>query len=75
MFIKKIIYYLSRLTLIDEILGFLYWALTVYGMFLIIDAVDNKVMVTIILIFYILFLSIFYITVVKKIKKFFINKE
>lgn len=75
MFIKKIIYYLSRLTLIDEILGFLYWALTVYGMFLIIDAVENKVMVTIILIFYILFLSIFYITVVKKIKKFFINKE
>lgn len=32
---KKRVYYLSKFTLIDEVLGFLYWAAVVCGLFFI----------------------------------------
>lgn len=35
--LKKWVYYLSKITLIDEVLGFVYWVLAIYGIFFLAD--------------------------------------
>lgn len=68
---KSWIYYISKVTLIDEILGFAYWALSIYGIFLISRHVNSSIVMAIILSTYVILVVIFYIFIIKKIKSFF----
>jgi len=40
---KKLAHYLSRITLLDEVLGFIYWAFAIYGNFLIAGYIKNQI--------------------------------
>lgn len=68
---KKWTYYLSKLTLIDEILGFIYWALAIYGMFLIAGYIESQIAMISALLIYIITVAIFYIFILKKVKRYF----
>lgn len=68
---KKWAYYLSKLTLIDEILGFIYWALAIYGMFLIAGYIKSQMAMISALFIYIITVAIFYIFILKKVKRYF----
>lgn len=67
---KKWIYRISKITLADEILGFIYWALAIYGVFIISRNVSNNIIMAIILFSYIISVTAFYIFIIKKIKMF-----
>jgi hypothetical protein len=68
---KKWAYYLSKFTLLDELLGIVYWALSIYGIFLIIDSGYNGIAIIPILCIYIIVVVILYIYLIKKIKLYF----
>ncbi len=68
---KKLIYYISKFTLIDEILGFLYWTFAIYGIYLIVGFVNNPTILIGVLCIYIVSIVIIYITLLKKVKIFF----
>ena len=68
---KKWAYYLSKLTLIDEILGFIYWALAIYGMFLIVGYIKSQMAMISALFVYIITVTIFYIFILKRVKRYF----
>src|SRR5690554_6246988 len=42
---KKWAYYISKFTLIDEILGLLYWVLAIYGIFVLLNHLSNKLII------------------------------
>lgn len=67
---KKWLYYISKFTLIDEILGFVYWALAIYGLFVIVDYIESRIAIVGILLVYIIAVSVLYIFVVKRVKYF-----
>jgi hypothetical protein len=69
--IKNLVYYISKLTLLDEIIGFIYWALCIYGMFFISDYIKNQTVLIVALCIYIISVAIIYITILKKIKIYF----
>lgn len=69
--IKKIIYYTSKFTLLDEILGFLYWAFAIYGIYLIAESINNSTILIGVLFIYIVSIVIMYFTLLKKLKYFF----
>jgi hypothetical protein len=71
MILKKWAYYFSKFTLIDEILGFIYWALVIYGVFLIVERIENQVAIIAALFIYIVTAAILYIFVIKKMKIYF----
>ncbi|MET0027798.1 MAG: hypothetical protein ABW101_09185 [Candidatus Thiodiazotropha sp.] len=68
---NKWLYFFSKFTLIDEILGFAYWALAIYGIFLIVGALNNAIVMVIVLGAYIVSVTLFYLFLSKKIKSFF----
>jgi len=68
---KKLIYYISKFTLIDEVLGFLYWGLAIYGIFLVTGYINNQTILIVTLCIYITSVVIIYITLLKKIKIYF----
>lgn len=68
---KKWAYYLSKFTFIDEILGFIYWALAIYGMFLIAGYIKSQIAMISALFIYIVTVAIFYIFILKKVKRYF----
>lgn len=68
---KSLIYYISKFTLLDEILGFIYWGLAIYGILFIPDYIKNETVVIVALLIYIIFVAIMYITIVKKITLYF----
>jgi hypothetical protein len=68
---KKWAYYLSKFTLLDELLGIVYWALSIYGIFLIIDSGYNGIAIISILCIYIIVVVMLYIYLIKKIKLYF----
>ena len=72
---KKFAYYLSKFTLLDEILGFTYWALAIYGMFLIAGYLKSQVAMISALFIYILIVVIFYIFILKKITRYFKGEQ
>jgi len=65
---KKFIRLFIKLTLLDEIIGFLYWALIIYGLFLISDYSLNPAVLGFSLTFYIIISTLLYIYGIKKIK-------
>ena len=69
--LKKIIYYASKFTLLDELIGFLYWAFSIYGIFLIIEYFNNEVLRIVSLSAYVLAIVIIYLTLLKKVKDYF----
>lgn len=73
--LNKWLFYASRFTLIGEVLGFLYWALAIYGIFLIVDRINSKVAITLALVVYIISVTIIYLFLIKKIKTFFKGKS
>lgn len=68
---KKWAYYLSKFTLIDEILGFIYWALAIYGMFLIAGYIKSQIAMISVLLIYIVTVAVFYIFILKIVKRYF----
>ncbi len=68
---KKFAYYLSKFSLIDEVLGMAYWIMAIYGLFSIIRYVGNHIMMASLLIIYIVAVAVFYIFAAKRIKTFF----
>lgn len=70
---RKWAYYLSKLTLIDEVLGFLYWAFAIYGIFALLNHFSNKLIVGAALCVYIFLVVILYMYVLKRITGFFKN--
>jgi energy-converting hydrogenase Eha subunit C len=68
---KKWAYYFSKFTLLDELLGIVYWALSIYGIFLIIESGYSDIAVILILCVYIIVVVILYIFLIKKIKRYF----
>lgn len=68
---KKLAYYLTKITLIDEILGFIYWALAIYGIFFIAGYTKNQIAMIFVLFIYIITVVIFYIFILKRVKRHF----
>jgi hypothetical protein len=58
--LKKWIYYITKFTLIDQILGFIYWVFAIYGIFFLIEHISNKVLIAVILCVYIISVILFY---------------
>ncbi|RAU16437.1 hypothetical protein DN062_18160 [Nitrincola tibetensis] len=71
---RKWAYYISKFTLIDEILGLLYWALAIYGIFVLLSYLSNKLVIGVVLCAYIVLVVVIYIYVLKKVTAFFKNK-
>ena len=68
---KKWAYYFSKFTLIDEFLGFIYWGLAIYGLFLITGYIENQMVMIFVLLVYIVTVAILYIFIVRRVKSFF----
>lgn len=68
---RKWAYYLSKLTLIDEVFGLLYWAIALYGIFVILGHFSNKLVAGAVLGTYIVLVVVIYIFVLKKVAAFF----
>ena len=68
---KNWVYYISKFTLLDELLSFLYWGLSIYGIYFIVGNVTNSIVLIVILCLYIVSMVIVYITLLKKIKYYF----
>ena len=71
MSLKKFAYYFSKFTLFDEFLGFIYWALSIYGIFLIVENTKSQMVMIAILCIYVMTVVILYIFLIKKIKLYF----
>jgi hypothetical protein len=65
---KKFIRLFIKLTLLDEIIGFLYWALIIYGLFFISDYSLNPTALGFSLTTYIIISTLLYIYGIKKIQ-------
>ena len=68
--LKKWVYYLSKFTLIDEVLGFIYWAFAIYSMFIITGYIKTQAIMMFALFIYIFVVSIFYIFILKRFKRY-----
>ncbi len=68
---KKWAYYLSKFTLIDEFLGFIYWAFAIYGIFLIAEYIKSQIAMVSVSLIYIVAVTLFYIFILKRVKKYF----
>ncbi len=68
---KKWLYYFSKFTFLDEILGFIYWAAALYGLFLITRNTGSSIELIFFIAIYVVVIVILYIFALKKITKFF----
>ena len=68
---RRWVYYLSKFTLIDEVLGFLYWAAVVYGLFFIPGFFNSALLTGIFFSVYIVMAVVVYIYVLKRVTSFF----
>jgi len=73
--LKKFFRLLIKFTLLDELVGFIYWAAALYGLYLITNNGLGGVVLPASLIAYIILISIVYILFLKKIKKFFKDSQ
>lgn len=69
--LKKLFKRLGKFTLLDELMGFNYWALALYGLYLIANNISDSIFLAISLSIYIVFITIVYIIFLKKIKNIF----
>ncbi len=65
---KKYLRLFIKFTLLDEVIGFIYWAVIIYGIFLIFNYISNSVMLGITLIIYIVASAVVYIFGLKRLK-------
>lgn len=72
---KKLIRLFIKFTLLDEIIGLIYWALVIYGLFLISEYSLNEMVLGFSLVFYIAIATAVYIYGVKKIQILLQDKE
>ena len=72
---KKYLRLLIKFTLLDELVGFLYWALALYGLYLIANKISDMIFLMISLLIYIVLVSIGYILFLKRLKVFFKNTK
>lgn len=72
---KGVIYYISKLTLLDELLGFAYWALCIVGLILFIDMEIPGFWKILGVGVYIPLVAVIYIAGVKKVKAYFRRQE
>jgi len=70
--VKRFLYYLSKITLLDEIVGFLYWLLGIYGIYVLMEYTINDTIRILFLAIYIIALVIVYFTLIRKIKNYFV---
>ena len=69
--LKKFFLLLIKFTLLDELIGFIYWALTLYGLFLIANNISGSILLAISLLTYIVLITTVYILFLKKLKSYF----
>jgi len=65
---KKYLKLLIKFTLLDEIIGFIYWAIIIYGIFFISNVISNPVILVVTLIIYIVASAFAYIFGLKRLK-------
>lgn len=72
---KRFFYLLSKFTLVDEILGFVYWALALYGLYKIFSLTSNAgfgpVLLVILALGYALLITLVYIYGLRRLTNFF----
>ena len=71
--VKRIIYIFSRVTLLDEILGFIYWVFAIAGLYFLTTLFETLpvILVALMLVIYIIFVTLFYIFILKRVFRFF----
>ena len=65
---KSWIHLLARITLIDEIAGFIYWAAVIYGIYLLAGSLSSPLLLAGVLAIYVVAVVIVYMTFAKKVK-------
>ena len=65
---KKYLKLFIKFTLLDEIIGFIYWALIIYGIFLISNYISNSILLGMTLIIYVVLSALGYVLGLKKLK-------
>ena len=68
---KKIFYYITKIALLDEIVGILYWAFSLYGLYLIINHISEGFIKIAAIVVYILFVVVVYMMFLKKVSSYF----
>ena len=69
--LRKFVYHLMKFALMDEIIGVIYSMLAIYGIFIIINGINNTALMIAMLCLYIILVPVVYIFFAKKIKSFF----
>ena len=69
--LRKFVYRLVRFTLIDEVMEIICSMLAIYGIFIIVNRVDDAAIMIVALCVYIILVPVVYIFFAKKIKSFF----
>jgi hypothetical protein len=69
--LKKFFRLLIKFTLLDELVGFTYWALALYGLYLIGNNISGSIFLVVSLFIYIVLITIVYIIFLKKLKSYF----
>lgn len=68
---KKFFRLLIKFTLLDELVGFIYWALALYGLYLMANNISGSLFLAISLSIYIVIIAVVYILFLKKLKSYF----
>ncbi|WP_426370103.1 hypothetical protein [Pseudocolwellia sp. HL-MZ7] len=63
---------LIKFTLLDDLVGFIYWVLALYGLFLISNNISGPIYLILSLVIYIVIIAMLYILFLKKLKRYFV---
>lgn len=63
---RRVIYWVSKFTLLDELLGMLYWGLAIAGIFFLVEFAVPRNLVLILLPTYLVFVVVIYLAAVKR---------
>ncbi len=69
--VKRFAYYLSKFSLIDELLGFLYWCIVVIGIVFAFRWVESKFLLALILSVYVVSAVLIYLYLLKALDRYF----
>ncbi len=74
--LKRDFRFIVKLSLIDELVGIIYWAVALYGIYLLINCISSAIFLAITLVIYIVTVSIGYILFLKALNRFLkVNKK
>lgn len=70
---RMVLYWVAKVTFLDQVAGFFYWVLVVLGLFLLVDTVAPLGLFFVIFPVYALGVTLFYIFVLKRVKGWFLK--